>query len=410
MKGLSPSAAATYRHERMRAVSTGVLETGAATFLQLIALRWFDAEPWVKAIIVGGGSIGLMLSPISVSVVGARGWPPNRAAAVLAAFGAFCHIVAAAVPWLPLYTVCVVLATTSYTSAIPLVTHMYQENYPAARRGELFSRTVMLRIGAAAAFGWLGGAMLGADMGNFRWMLLIFAAAMGFGAWCLWRCPTAPLQNSDGSHPFRSLKHAWHDKLFQRTLVCWMLMGFANLMMLPMRIEYLGNPRHGLNLSSDEIALLTLFLPNLARLALSPLWGRLFDRMNFFTLRIALNIGFALGIATFFTSDSWPGLVLAAIVYGVSSAGGDVAWSLWVIKFAPPGRVAEYMAVHTFFTGVRGVAAPFAAYLGMNALSLATLAWISVGMIGASALLLWPEMKFDRKPRKTAPLVEEISE
>jgi hypothetical protein len=410
MTGLTPIAAVTYRHERMRAVSTGVLETAGATFLQLIALRWFDAAPWGKAVIVGGGSFGLLLSPISVSVVGARGWPPNRAAAALAAFGALCHLAAAAVPWLPLYTVCVVVATASYTAAIPLVTHMYQENYPAARRGELFSRTVMLRIGAAAGFGWLGGALLGADIAHFRWMLLMFAAAMGFGAWCLWRSPTPPLENSAGSHPFRSLRHAWHDKLFQRTLVCWMLMGFANLMMLPMRVEYLGNPRHGLDLSAAEIALLTLFLPNLARLALSPLWGRLFDRMNFFSLRITLNIGFALGILTFFTSESWPGLVLAAVVYGVSSAGGDVVWSLWVIKFAPPGRVAEYMAVHTFFTGVRGVAAPFAAYYGMNALSLPALAWISVAMIGASALLLWPERKSDRRQRKAAPLVEEVSD
>ncbi|NDF01570.1 MAG: hypothetical protein EB034_25395, partial [Verrucomicrobia bacterium] len=50
-------------------------------------------------------------------------------------------------------------------------------------------------------------------------------------------------------------------------------------------------------------------------------------------------------------------MALGAVIFGVSNAGGDVAWSLWVTKFAPPERVADYMSVHTFFTGVRGVAA-----------------------------------------------------
>ncbi|MEZ5302399.1 MAG: hypothetical protein R3F11_17460 [Verrucomicrobiales bacterium] len=39
--------------------------------------------------------------------------------------------------------------------------------------------------------------------------------------------------------------------------------------------------------------------------------------------------------------------------------GGNIAWSLWVTKLAPADRVAEYMSVHTFTTGLRGMAAPF---------------------------------------------------
>ena len=35
------------------------------------------------------------------------------------------------------------------------------------------------------------------------------------------------------------------DALFRRTLVMWMLMGFANLMVLPLRVEYLANPKQG---------------------------------------------------------------------------------------------------------------------------------------------------------------------
>jgi len=78
-----------------------------------------------------------------------------------------------------------------------------------------------------------------------------------------------------------------------------MLMSFANLMMLPLRVEYLANPDYGQALSVGAIALLTGVIPNIARLILSPL-GYLFDHMNFFALRVTLNIGFAIGILTFF--------------------------------------------------------------------------------------------------------------
>jgi MFS family permease len=209
------------------------------------------------------------------------------------------------------------------------------------------------------------------------------------------------LNDAGGSHPFRALRFARDDRIFRHTLICWMLMGFANLMMLPLRIEYLASPRHGLELPVHEIALLTGVIPNIARLLMSQIWGRLFDRMNFFALRVTLNAGFAAGILTFFLSDSWAGLVTGAIIFGISSAGGDVAWGLWVTKFAPPEHVADYMSVHTFFTGVRGVVAPLAAFHLLNHLSLTTMGWISAGMILLASLLLLPELRW--KPLRPGP-------
>lgn len=149
-------------------------------------------------------------------------------------------------------------------------------------------------------------------------------------------------------------------------------------------------------MGAAEIALYTLVVPNLARLLMSPVWGRLFDRMNFFVLRCALNLGFALGIAAFFTSNTTPGLVLGAVVYGVSTAGGDVAWSLWTTKVAPPDRVADYMAVHTFLTGVRGVLAPMAAFWAVERLAPSQMGWAAALMIVAATALLLPEIRRGR--------------
>jgi len=400
----------TYHYERWRAVASGILETAGTTFLLLIALRALHAGATAKALIAGGGSFGLMISPVVVSIVAASGWRASKAASVLAASGAICLLLMALVPILPVFVVGSILAMTASSAAIPLLTQIYQENYPQKSRGYLFSRTVMIRIGTAALFSELAGRVLSAHMDRFRILLLIFAAAFAGASYCLAHCPSRPLKSSSGSHPFRSLKLAWNDTLFRRTLICWMLMGFANLMMIPMRVEYLGNPAYGLALNTSEIAFLTGVIPNSARLVLSPIWGQLFDRMNFFVLRVILNLGFALGILSFFTSADVKGLILGAVVFGISNAGGDVAWSLWVTKFAPADQVADYMSVHTFFTGVRGVLAPLAAFHAIKYLPMATLGWMAIIMITASCVFLLPEIKFGRFGRKADALVEEVSE
>lgn len=400
----------TFHYERLRAISSGILETAGTTFLLLIALRWFNAGATPKALIAAGGSVGLLISPWVVSTVEKSGMPVAQAAARLAAVGAVSFLVMAMVPWLPVFTVGSVISMASAASLIPLLTQMYQENYDARERGKLFSKTMIIRIGTAAVFAELAGRALSVHIDYFRWLLLVFAGASAFAGYCLHKCPSRPLIASGGSHPFRAMRYVREDKLFRRTLICWMFMGFANLMMLPLRIEYLGSPKYKLELSVAEIALLTSVIPNMARLALSPVWGWLFDRMNFFLLRVTLNLGFALGIVAFFTSDDLTGLLLGAVIHGCSNAGGDVAWSLWVTKFAPPDRVADYMSVHTFFTGLRGVVAPLAAFHMIQHFTLFTLGWMSAAMIVVATLLLVPEIRFGKKEREASALVEEVSD
>jgi MFS family permease len=400
----------TFFYERWRAISSGILETAGNTFLLLIAVRWFNAGALAKALVAGSGSVGLVLTPLVVSRVESFGWPTSKAASRIAAAGAAGFLVMTLFPVLPVFVIGSVVAMAASSAAIPLVTQMYQENYPESKRGRLFSRTIMIRIGMAALFSKVAGDALSVRIEYFLWLLLVFAAAFGFASFCLARCPSQPLKASGGKHPFRALRFVRTDRLFRQTLICWMLMGFANLMMNPLRVEYLANPKYTLTLTVSAIALFTGVIPNLVRLVLSPVWGWLFDHMNFFVLRITLNLGFALGILAFFTSHSPAGLVIGAIIYGISNAGGDVAWSLWVTKFAPPERVADYMAVHTFFTGVRGVIAPIVAFQLALELPLAVLGFISSTLIVAATLLLVPEIKLGRKIVPAPALIEEVSE
>ncbi|MCP5518704.1 MAG: MFS transporter [Verrucomicrobiales bacterium] len=383
--------ALTYRLELRKAVAQGVLEAGGATFLLLIALRWFGAGATAKALVASGGSMGLLLSPVVVSTVARLGWPAARGAMALALSGGVLFLVTALWDWLPLYVFGAMVGMACATAAVPLMTQIYQENYPARRRGKLYSRTVMVRIAAVAGFSELGGRLLSADISRFRWILIAFAAALFYGASCLARMPSRPLADDGGSHPFRAMRFLRSDRVFRHVLICWMLMGFANLMMLPMRVEYLANERYGLSLDVQMVALLTGVIPSVARLVMSQLWGWLFDRVDFLALRIFLNIGFAAAILTFFLSDSLTGLVLGAVIFGASNSGGDVAWGLWVTKFAPPAQTADYMSVHTFLTGVRGVLAPLVAFHFAHQASISSLGWLAAGLIGAASLLLVPE-------------------
>jgi MFS family permease len=397
--------ALTYRHECRRAIAHGMLETAGQTFLLLLAVRVFQASPTAKAIVAAGSSVGLLLTPAVVWFVRRHGWRPSHAAAGLAGAGAVALLVAT-VPLLPAFVVGGLIGAACGGMMVPLLTQMFEDNYPAAERGRRFSRTVMIRVGVAAVFSELAGRWMAARLEDYRWLLVWYAAAFAFTAYCLSRCPTEPLVRDGETHPLRALRFVREDRVFRWTLICWMLMGFANLMMLPLRVEYLANPRYGLTLSASLIATLTGVIPNMLRLALAPVWGRLFDRMNFFALRVLLNTGFAISILTFFTSNTLTGLIAGAVIFGISNAGGDVAWTLWVTKFAPPGRVADYMAIHTFFTGLRGVVAPLVAFHLITKVSVGALGGISAGMIVLASLILVRELQLGQSPDPGTTVIE----
>jgi hypothetical protein len=163
-------------------------------------------------------------------------------------------------------------------------------------------------------------------------------------------------------------------------------------------------------MTAGEIAMLVGVVPNVARLVLSPFWGWAFDHMNFFMLRVVLNLGFALGILSFFTGETMTGMLIGAIIFGASNAGGDVAWSLWVTKFTAPERVADYMSVHTFCTGLRGLFAPLAAFHLAAHFTLVQLGWFAAVLIGLSCAVLIPEIQWGKKAKKSAPLTEEVQD
>lgn len=386
----------TYRFDRLRSIPAGMLESAGSTFLLLIAVQAYQAGATEKALIAAGGNIGMLVTPVVVQSVERYGWRTSSAAAFIAMLGSIFFFVPAVIPTLSVFVFCSVVAVSCTQALIPLLIQVYQDNYPPRIRGQYYSRALVIRVAVSAVFAEIAGQFLTRDIGWFRWLMVVYALAFLVVAFFISRIPSQSLRPSGSTHPLRAVRYVLKDKVFTWTLMVWMLMGFANLMMMPLRVDYLANPRYGLMLNAQQVAMLTAVIPSIARLVMGPVWGWLFDRANFFVLRMVLNVGFALGIATFFTGGTSLGLVAGAVIFGVSFSGGDLAWSLWVTKFAPPDRVADYMSVHTFLTGVRGVLAPMVAFQLVNSLSLTEMGWISATLIGIATLMLIPEIKFGK--------------
>ena len=396
----------TFRLEQRRAICNGILETAGTTFLLLIVVKGFeDTGAIAKALVSISASMGLLLTPVVVTLVQTLKMPTAIAASRMSILGAFFFFLISTIDSLPLFLFGSIVAMSCSTGIIPLLTQIFRDNYPENKRGYYFSRTVWFRVASAGLFSFAAGYILtktGADeqdgLGHYRWLILVFGTAF-LGSWYfLKRFPSRPLDNDIGSHPFRTLRYAKTDKLFQHALICWMMMGFGNLMMIPIRIEYLTNPIYGLEKSALIISILTLVIPNVFRLLLNPLWGWLFDRINFFLLRSVLNLFFAIGILIFFSSQSLTGMIIGQVFFGIAHAGGDFAWGMWVTKLAPANRVADYMSVHTFFTGVRGVLAPIIGFgVLASGLTIGKLSFISSGMIILSAILLIPAIRQTQK-------------
>jgi MFS family permease len=380
-----------------RALPLGVLLPLETSVLLTIAIKQFDASGLVKGTIAAAGGVGLLMSPLVTSLARHLARPVMTIAAAIAAVGAV-GLALAASGALPLLVVGTIIGIASINAMVPLITHTYETNFPAAERGKRVSWGMSLRVAVAALSGLVMGGVLNDDLGRWWTLLLAGAVALLVLAVLHLLMPSEPLAHVPGTpnRPWPHFHLIGEDRRLRLTLAAWMLMGFGNLMLLPLRVEFLANDEYGISADAARITLLTVTVPSVFRLLSIPVFGRLFDRLSFFASRIAVNMLFALYVAAFFTGTSDIGLLIGAITLGIASAGGDLMWSLWVTKFAPPGRVADYMGLHTFFTGIRAVTAPLLAFVVIEYLALSTVAIAAALMMVLSSLVLLPEARAER--------------
>lgn len=380
----------TYLWDRVRGAGQGLGETCWNVFALLVAIRVFHADESIKQFIPAGLGLGLLLSPIGLSIA-------NRIDRPVATIVSTLWIgVAAALAGMALsgsiipFVLCVAMAQILVSQGVPMLTHLYSENYPSNQRGSRLSTTFIIGSLAGIGFGYAGGKILDFDVNLYPVIFVIGFTAALLSAWACRRIPSESAHTLRSRHPLRSLVIAWQDRLFRNMLIGWMLIGLGNLMMIPIRVEYLANPIYGINASNAQISMLLISVVLAFRVISTKIWGMLFDSVNVITLRIILNTVFAVSICVFFfTSNIWL-IAIGCALLGTGFGGGGILWTLYVTKVAPPDKVASYMSVHGLLTGVRMAAAPFIGYTVVHYTHPAFAAWLALLMIGISNLVFLP--------------------
>ncbi|MEM9398628.1 MAG: MFS transporter [Verrucomicrobiota bacterium] len=381
----------TFYYDRWRALCAGIIETMPSSFILIIAIRYFDADDAIQGLLATTWAFGLLLSPFSVAMIRRFHLKPTQGSAILASIMGFSFLVASLFPNLWIYTTCCLIGINSATLAVPLMTETYEQNYQRKMRGRLFSWSIMIKVGTTGIFAWGVGKWLTDDISRTPMFLFVLSAASFFSAYCLSRCPSEKIRQSSSTNPFQAIRFLGEDRPFLILIVSWMFLGFGNLMMMPLRVIMLAEDRYGFVYPIETISLLISIVPPLTQLSLSFFWGRLFDKLNIFQLRIFINLFFIASHACFFFINNFMGFLLGGILLGAAFSGGNIAWSLWVTKVAPKHQVADYMSVHTFMTGIRAIAAPLLAVYLATMISMQNIAWMSLILMFLAMVILIPE-------------------
>ena len=382
----------TFRLELWRSIPVGIIEYLFIPLAGLIALEYYQASDWQKALLLAISGGGMVASIAIVPLVRKLNWERTPRAAVFNLVGAAGIACAAAFPdSLVIYMTGISIGFFAFMLPLPLLTQVYQNNFPTARRGKIFAITATFRGIIAIIFAWAAGKWIDADIENFKPLLWWFAGFALLGAAATWIMPKVKL--SPGStNPFTAFRWLKEDRKFRVLIISWMLMGIGNLTSLKIWTEYFANEDYGNNFTAFEVTLLTFIIPNIVKLVFTYPWGWLFDRLNFYFLRIILNVLFCSAILVVFYGESFLVIAIGTGLQGFAFAGGNIAWSLWVTKIAPPEHTAEYMSVHTCTTGLRGIAAPVIGFALLRGFG-SGVAIFSAILILIASLIILPEAR-----------------
>jgi MFS family permease len=242
---------------------------------------------------------------------------------------------------------------------------IWHTNYPAASRGIIWSRLMMLRLLVVA------GTVQGASwvLEQWPWAYRVIFPAGGLcmlgAAWAYGRIRVRGergairLAASSRFHPLASFGVLRRDREYARYMLWQMMSGGSLLMTAAVTVQALRD-RFEVAWSSGALSL--VLIPMVVQVLAARPAGRLFDRIELTTFR-GLNAGtFAIsrGLLLLGLVTGWWWCVLIGFgVQGMAGSAGAVAWNIGHTRFAPPHEAQLYMAIHLTLQGIRGLTLPF---------------------------------------------------
>jgi predicted MFS family arabinose efflux permease len=206
----------------------------------------------------------------------------------------------------------------------------------------------------------------------------------------------------------RSLHLLKENKAFAAFERSFSIYGMGFIMMQPIIPIYMVDK---LNLSYTNNFLAKGVLSQIGLLLLSPIIGKLHDRMHpfrFISASFALLMVFPI---LFVISSLWAGEPVVAVVivfiaytiFGVAMAGINVAWNMSSIFFAGKDDASMYQSVHVTMTGIRGMIAPVLGFALLKLVGLTSVFIVAAGFLATASLISLRDYK--RLGRKQVELI-----
>jgi MFS family permease len=385
----------TFKLDLLRCSLNGILEVGFNIFAILIAIRFLDASQGFKSLLAAGSALGFFLMPWTSRLSAKLGRPVTHIAGFIMLICSFSLFSCAQVEGILPYTVCLLVAQISLSQMPGLMIHVYSSNYKASNRGRNISWNFIFASSIGMMFSYFFGDFLDQNGKHYNFLFWGMGLVAFSSSVTLFLIPSSGVKNTDSSSRFLvGLTYVFKDRLFGKMLAGWMLMGLGVIMTIPLRIEYVARDS-GMGMTNKQIAVL-FGISMLSGVLTSRIWGKLFDQMSFVPYRLALNFFLLFSIVIFFSSTTFSGLAIGAVMGGVATGGASIAWSLWVMKIAPDGRESDYMGAHVFMTGVRGAIAPFFGYFVLGLVGFKGVACCSSFLILISVFIFLSEMNSPR--------------
>lgn len=352
----------TFLYDCIRGPFNNIVYTGLMTLAILIAIRFHHAPSWIKSLIASGESIGRLITPLILYIGLLIKVPTARLASIYMLLTGIFLVVVAFAPTTLIYASAMIMVYIFFTQPPQMMLHIYAHNYTDKERGGRVSNmfVISLIIGIISSF--LFGKGLDSNIENYRLQFLIMAAASVISAYFLTKIPSIPLEKTASGNVWQNISLVWKDKLFGLMILGYILLGIGTSMVVPIRIEFMANPKYGINASNLNITLINVVIQGASMILSTRIWGYIFDRCHFITTRLLVNACFIISFLTFFLSNNLYFMAASVAFNGFALAGGMIVWSLWVTKIAPKEISPAYMSTHVSFSGFKGLIAPTIAY------------------------------------------------
>lgn len=276
----------------------------------------------------------------------------------------------------------VCITTVIFSVSTPAYTAIMKEIYPDHLRGRLMSMVRMLVAGTTLVTALIVGRLL--DHGAHWHSVFLTGGIFGaLSAIAFSRVPVAPENPEEGP---RISKRAFYADTFGILLrnrgYRWFtasvfVSGFGNLIATTVYPIHQVDRFH---VTNTEVANLQN-IGSIATIAVFIFWGGFLDRrgpLATVLLAICANLMTPL-LYAFATSVQV--LYVAAAIFGVTMAGVELGYLNTTLRFAEPGKAAQYQALHSTFFGLRGSIAPHCAIPLLHAIGAERLFLVAFGVL-----------------------------